>query len=199
MSPHGLLTILEKEKEKYIRQHNNEKEVQEMIKKQTSFSHILYKTNPAFLIAYYFTFIFSSAAITEFIISFIDPYRLSVITGVSTLFASFFSSILIGVFILKNGSKFLFNKRKNKHKIIESILEKNFYNEKVSDEVFSYLKIILTDDEYFELMKDKKYITNKEAFDIVKLKIHKNEILMDKKNLVLDLTKLKEYNIKVNG
>ena len=115
------------------------------------------------------------------------------------MFASFFSSILIGVFILKNGSKFLFNKRKNKHKIIESILEKNFYNEKVSDEVFSYLKIILTDDEYFELMKDKKYITNKEAFDIVKLKIHKNEILMDKKNLVLDLTKLKEYNIQVNG
>lgn len=199
MNPHGLLAILEKQKEQYVFQHNNEKEVQEIIQIRTSFNHLICKTNPAFLIIYFFTFIISSAVINEFILSFIDPYRLNVITGLSTLFTCFISSILIGGFIFKHGSKIVFNKRKNKQKIIESIIEEKFYSENISDEVLSYLKIILTDDEYFELMKDKKDITNKEAFNIAKLKIHKEDILMDKKNLVLDLKKLKEYKIQVNS
>lgn len=32
MNPHGLLAILEKEKQKYITQHNNEKQLKEIIK-----------------------------------------------------------------------------------------------------------------------------------------------------------------------
>lgn len=199
MNPHGLLTILEKEKEKYVIQHNNEKHIKEIIKEKTSLGYILdhSKSDTVFIFSVCSTVL--SVIITKYIISFIGLYREHILVGFVIFSFFLIASILCSALLVKFISKWLFNKKINKQEIIESILEEKFYGEKISDEVLSYLKIILTDDEYFELMKDKKYITNKKAFDIAEFKIHKEDILMDKKNLVLDLKKLKEYKIQVNN
>lgn len=199
MNPHGLLTILEKEKEKYVLQHNNEKQLKEIIKEKTSLSYILNHSKPITVFVFSLCFAFLSIIITKLIVSFIDPYGEHIFIDFTIFSLLLFSSIFCGALLVKFIYKWLFNKKINKQEIIESILEEKFYGEKISDEVLSYLKIILTDDEYFELMKDKKYITNKKAFDIAELKIHKEDILMDKKNLILDLKKLKEYKIQVNS
>lgn len=203
MNPHGLLTILEKEKEKYVLQYNNEKQLKEIIKEKTSLGYILdhSKSDTAFIVSVCSTVlsVILSVISTKYIFSFIGLYRDHILVGFIIFSLFLITSILCSALLVKFISKWLFNKKINKQEIIESILEEKFYGEKISDEVLSYLKIILTDDEYFELMKNKKYITNKKAFDIAEFKIHKEDILMDKKNLVLDLKKLKEYKIQVNS
>lgn len=199
MNSHDLLAILDKEKQKYITQQNNEKHIKEIIKERTSLSYILNHSQPTTVFIFSLCFLFLSVIITKRIVSFIDPYREHIFIDFTIFSLILFSSIFCGALLVKFIYKWLFNKKINKQEIIESILEEKFYDEKVSDEALSYLKIILTDDEYFQLMKDKSYINNKEAFDVAKLKIHKEDILMDKKNLVLDLKKLKEYKIQVNN
>lgn len=199
MNPHGLLTILEKEKEKYVLQHNNEKQLKEIIKERTSLAYILdhSKSDAVFILSVCTTIL--SVIITNYIISFIGLYKDHILVGFIIFSLFLITSMFCSSLLVKFISKRLFNKKINKQEIIESILQENFYSEKISDEVLSYLKIILNDDEYFELMKDKKDITNKKAFDIAEFKIHKENLLMDKKNLVLDLKKLKEYKIQVNS
>ncbi|EPP7233748.1 hypothetical protein ACTOJ1_000655 [Shigella flexneri] len=199
MNPHGLLTILEKQKEKYVLQYNNEKQIKEIIKEKTSLSYILNHSEPITVFVLSLCFAFLSIIITKLIVSFIDPYREHIFIDFTIFSLLLVSSIFCGALLVKFIYKWLFNKKINKQEIIESILEEKFYGEKVSDEALSYLKIILTDDEYFELMKDKLYINNKEALDVAKLKIHKEDILMDKKKLVLDLKRLKEYKIQINS
>lgn len=190
MNAENLLLILEKEREDFLKNNNNKDSIDNIIKQEKK----LYMWNEYHLLAsvFYLIIPFTSLFIFPEFGKFVAD---GLIGFLSFMFISAFSSIALSLTTVKIFVNVMLRNLKYREKIINTRLENNFYNSKVSDEVFSMVKLLLNDDEYFQLMKQNRSISNKQALELAKDKILKDEILDEKKEIYLDLKKLKQYNV----
>lgn len=190
MNAENLLLILEKEREDFFKNNNNKDSINNIIKQEKK----LYMCSEYHLLAgvFYLIIPFTSLFIFPEFGKFVAD---GLIGFLSFMFISAFSSIALSLTTVKIFVNVMLRNLKYREKIINTRLENNFYNSKVSDEVFSMVKLLLNDDEYFQLMKQNRSISNKQALELAKDKILKDEILDEKKEIYLDLKKLKQYNV----
>lgn len=192
MNAENLLLILEKEREDFLKNNNNKDSIDNIIKQEKK----LYMRSEYPLLAGVFYLIIPFTSL--FIFPEFEKFAANGLIGfLSFMFISAFSSIALSLTTVKIFVNVMLRNLKYREKIINTRLENNFYNSKVSDEVFSMVKLLLNDDEYFQLMKQNRSISNKQALKLAKDKILKDEILDEKKEIYLDLKKLKQYNVNV--
>ncbi len=190
MNAENLLLILEKEREDFLKNNNNKDSIDNIIKQEKK----LYMWSEYHLVAGVFYLIIPFTSL--FIFPEFGKFVANGLIGfLSFMFISAFSSIALSLTTVKIFVNVMLRNLKYREKIINTRLENNFYNSKVSDEVFSMVKLLLNDDEYFQLMKQNRSISNKQALELAKDKILKDEILDEKKEIYLDLKKLKQYNV----
>lgn len=197
MNSQIILNIIEKEKKLFLDKNNDV----ELIKKYYSFK----KMRSSFL----FTIFLSLTSLPVWVILILSQILLSKIFNLTYLYdfplTLFLFCIPISIFLTLNSFKawniFLFNKSKNntqaRYKLISEFFEDDFLLQEVNDEVKNLIKITLTDDEYFELLEFDNAITYQSALYILKEKARKENAIIDKRSVVLDLKKLKEYGIQV--
>lgn len=192
MNSKDLLLILEKEREEFLEKNNNKDSIENIIKKEKE----LYMGGEYYILPSLFYLI------PLFILLYVFPslgnFMLGSLMGIlSFLFISSLICVSLSIFTVKIFVNRMLKKSKYREETIKRTLENEFNDLNVSDEVFSVIKVLLTDDEYFQAMKENGNISNKKALEIAKDKILKDEILDGKKDLFLDLKKLKRYNVNL--
>ena len=195
MNAETLLLIIENEKKEFIISKNNKENVAKIFKDKLSFLNLVDAVSPAFLLT---STVLNAGAILYFIIAFFPTYLPFIQQkGMLSIFFLFFTTLFLSLFTIKSFFKIFYKFPKAREKLVNNTIENEFNKQSVSDEVLSMIKILLTDDEYFSYMNNKDHITNQQAIYIARNKIHKEKILGEKRELVLDLNKLKKYNINI--
>lgn len=195
MNAETLLLIIENEKKDFFINKNNKENVAKIFKDKLSFSNLVDEVSPAFFLT---STVLNAGFILYIIITFFPTYLPFIQQkGMLSIFFLFFTTFFLSFLSIKSFFKIFYKNTKAREKLVNNTLENEFNQQPVSDEVFSMIKILLTDDEYFSYMNNKDHITNKQAIYIAKNKIHKEKILGGKRELVLDLNKLKKYNINI--
>ena len=195
MNAETLLLIIENEKKEFFINKNNKENVAKIFKDKLSFLNLVDAVGPVFLLT---STVLNARVRLYFIITFF-PTHLPFIQqkGMLSIFFLFFTTLFLSLFTIKSFFKIFYKFPKAREKLVNNTIENEFNKQSVSDEVLSMIKILLTDDEYFSYMNNKDHITNQQAIYIARNKIHKEKILGEKRELVLDLNKLKKYNINI--
>ncbi len=198
MNPETLLLIIKNEKEEFFSDKNNAENNSQILKNNLSFSKLFDDVDPVFWMASTGLNVGIILYITNTFFSTYLPFiQKELMFHLLSLFFLFFISFFFSFLSIKSFFKIFYKNTKAREKMVHNTLENEFNQQPVSDEVFSMIKILLTDDEYFSYMNNKDHITNKQAINIAKNKIKKEKILGGKRELVLDLNKLNKYNINI--